>query len=71
MRTGWSTENMSYWIYKTRERIEQKIAWMLPKQIVMWAFARVFAHATTGEHEKTNAGDLLAIEAMNRWPGRV
>lgn len=47
-----------------------KIAWLLPKQIVMWAYVRVGAHATTGEYGSTNPTELGMMEALERWPSR-
>lgn len=47
-----------------------KIAWLLPKQIAMWAYIRVGAHATTGEYDSTNPTELGMMEALERWPSR-
>lgn len=61
---------MKYWLYKMRERFERGVAWALPKQIAMWAYVRVGAHATTGEYASTNVVDLSMMDALKRWPSR-
>lgn len=54
-----------------RDWFARRIAWRLPRRVVMWAVYRVLAHATTGRYEKdTNVATLTAFEALNRWDGR-
>jgi hypothetical protein len=53
-----------------REKLEMGIAWALPKQIVMWAYIRVGAAATTGAYSSTNVVDLSMMDALGRWPCR-
>jgi hypothetical protein len=53
-----------------REKLEMKIAWLLPKQIVMWAYIRVGAHATTGKYSNTIVPELGMMDALKRWPSR-
>ena len=49
------------------EKLARKIAWMLPKKVVMWAFYRVLAHSTTGKYEKTVVPDITAMDAVDRY----
>ena len=56
-------------VTRTREAIPRKIAWLLPRQVAMWAYVRVGAHATTGQYANTNVCDLSMMEALSRWPG--
>lgn len=53
---------------KTRKgKLYQAIAWRLPKELVLWAYTRVVAHATTGEYGDTVVPDITAMEALDRW----
>jgi len=52
---------------KTREKIQMKIAWALPKWLVRWASVRMIAHATTNEYGNTIVPDLSAMDALERW----
>lgn len=52
------------------EKIYQFIANLLPRQLVLWCFIRVFAHGTTGKHEKTNCTDIECMEILKRWGDR-
>lgn len=45
----------------------KKIAWLLPKRVVMWAFIRVGAHATTGAYSHTVVPELPMMDALKRW----
>lgn len=47
--------------------IPMKIAWKLPKSVVMWAGYRVVAHATTGAYSAQHVHDLEAMTALARW----
>jgi hypothetical protein len=47
--------------------IARKIAWRLPRRVVMWCFYRVLAEATTGKYGKTNVADLVALDAVDRF----
>lgn len=35
------------------DNLAKRVAWLLPKRVVLWAYVRVGAHATTGEYENT------------------
>ena len=52
---------------KLKEKICIKLAWMLPRRLVMWCAARVGAHATTGQYGTTVVPDLLFMDALKRW----
>lgn len=49
------------------EKLQRKIAWSLPKWLVMWAYVRVVAHATTGRWSNQVVPELGATEALDRW----
>lgn len=59
-----------YKIYREQwaEKLAMKIAWLLPKRVVMWAYVRVGAHATTGEYGNTVVPELSMMDALKRWP---
>jgi hypothetical protein len=49
------------------ERLARKIAWRLPRRVVMWCYVRVGAYATTGEYSDTVVPDLSMMDALGRW----
>jgi len=49
------------------ERLLIKIAWLLPKKLVMWCGYRIGAFATTGKYEETIVPELTFMDAMERW----
>ena len=49
------------------EKIWIKIAWLLPRQLVMWAAIRLAAHATQGEYGNTIVPELSMMDAIKRW----
>ena len=54
-------------IDRLKERIAIKIAWMLPRRLVMWCAFRVGANATQGPHSNQIVPDLTFMDAMDRW----
>lgn len=52
---------------KLKEKLQRKIVWSLPRSIVMWAYIRVVAHATTGRWSRQVVPELGALEALDRW----
>lgn len=52
-----------------REKIAMKIAWMLPRDVAMWCFYRVLAHATQGQWSDTPVVGMTWETAANRWIG--
>lgn len=49
------------------DNIARRIAWLLPKRIVMRCAIRIGANATTGEYGNQVVPDLLFMDAMKRW----
>ena len=49
------------------ERIWIKLAWLLPKKLVLWASLRLIAHATTGKYGSQIVPELSAMDAVKRW----
>lgn len=58
---------VKYRLYKIRKAIPQKIAWLLPKSVVMWAYLRVGAHATTGKYGSVIVPEVSMMDALDRW----
>lgn len=56
------------WRERTANRVAMKVAWLLPRRVVMWAYIRVGSHATTGEYSNTVVPELSMMEALKRWP---
>lgn len=50
-----------------REVIVRKIAWALPRDLVMWCAIRLIAHATQGQYSNQIVPELGAMEALKRW----
>lgn len=67
MMLSYYLRDHKYQTRKLREKLQRKIAWILPRSIVMWCFVRVVAHATTGEYSNQIVPELTAIEALDRW----
>lgn len=61
---------MKYEARKFKEKVQRKIAWLLPHSIVMWAFIRVVSHGTTGKWSRQVVPKLTAVEALKRWDDR-
>ena len=49
------------------ETIAQKIAWLLPRRVVYWAFIRVWAYATGEKYPTTEAPSIHCDTALARW----
>lgn len=56
-----------YWKYRSNEKFWIKLAWLLPKKLVMWSSIRLIANATTGEYRNQIVPELTAMEALDRW----
>jgi hypothetical protein len=52
---------------KRRDFFWRWLVWKLPRRMVMWAYYRVVAYATTGEYGNTIPNELDVMEAVNRW----
>lgn len=58
------------WKYEARkfkEKVQRKIAFMLPRSVVMWAYIRVVLHATNGKWGNTVVPEITAMDALDRW----
>lgn len=60
--------DIKYKLGKRHEAFLRWIVWHMPKRLVMWAFYRVVANATTGEYGNTIVPELTAMDAIQRWP---
>lgn len=58
---------LKYKATKFSEKVQRKIVWLLPRSIVMRAYIRVLAHATSGKWGNTIVADITAMEALKRW----
>lgn len=62
---------MMFWIrfycVRVKEKLAIKMAWMLPRYLVMWCAMRVVAHATSGDYGSTIVPQLSAMDAIKRW----
>lgn len=50
-----------------REKLWIKLAWLMPKRLVLWASIRLIANATTGEYSSQIVPDLTCMDALDRW----
>ena len=58
---------ISYRFLCLKDKAAQKIAWWLPRRVVLWAAVRVGAHATTGPYGHQVVPALLFFDAITRW----
>jgi len=56
-----------YELRKRRERVIRWFVWRLPREVVMWSYVRVAAHATTGKYGDTVVPELGMMDALKRW----
>ena len=49
------------------DSIAMKVAWLLPKRLVLWCAIRVVSHATTGQYSNQIVPELTAMDAIQRW----
>lgn len=59
--------NIRLWWRKWSERFWVKLAWAMPKTLVMWCAVRLGAHATGGKYESTVVPELTFMDALKRW----
>lgn len=50
-----------------KEKVVIKIAWKLPRYLVLWCSIRLMAYATTGEYGKEHPDDVSIMDALKRW----
>ena len=49
------------------EKIWIKLAWLLPRKLVLWAAIRLAAYATQGDYSNTIVPELSMMDAIKRW----
>lgn len=49
------------------EKLQQAIAWRMPRWLVYWCAIRLGAHATAGKYGDTNVPELKFVDAICRW----
>jgi hypothetical protein len=50
-----------------KEKIAQKIAWLMPKIVVKWCSLRLIANATQVKYSSQIVPELTAMDALSRW----
>ena len=50
-----------------KEKIKLWFVWKMPDWLVYWCSIRLIAHATQGPYGSTNATELTAMDALDRW----
>jgi hypothetical protein len=53
---------------RLKEKVLIAVSWHLPKSLVYWCAIRLMAHATTGKYSNQVVPELLAMDALQRWP---
>ena len=48
------------------DKFWMQLAWLLPKQLVKWAYVRLHVHATTAYPSKV-IDDISCFDAMKAW----
>ena len=56
-----------YRLRELKEKVTIKIAWKLPKYLVMWCAVRLMSYATVGEYGNQHPGDISIMDALKRW----
>jgi len=70
------------WKYEKDKLVEKawmKLAWLLPRKLVYYSVVRMFAEATTTNHNDFSSfrrtdmapPDLPVVDAMKAWEGRT
>lgn len=63
----WYFKELTY--PKYRDKLIRAIVWRLPREVILWATVRLFAHGTTGKYGNTHPDSLTLFEALDRWKG--
>ncbi len=50
-----------------KERLQFKIAWLIPRWLVYFCSIRLIANATQGKYSGQLAPELKAMDALKRW----
>jgi hypothetical protein len=59
---------LRHWL---RERVAFRLAWLLPRDVAMWAAIRVYAHATQGKWGGETPESVSILTALQRWDERT
>lgn len=54
-----------------RRFLYQRLAWILPKELVYFVIIRALASVTTGKWSNTGVPKLTMVEALNRWEAQL
>jgi len=54
-------------VNKYQDKAAMFVAWMLPRRVVLWAYVRVMAHATSGPYGTENVDSITYSTAYRRW----
>jgi len=49
------------------DKIAMQVAWWLPREVALWAYIRVMAHATQGPYGNQHVDDVRYSDAYKRW----
>lgn len=49
------------------DKFWMKLAYLLPRNLVMWCAIRIGDHATTGRYSTQIVPDLRFMDAIKRW----
>jgi hypothetical protein len=50
-----------------KDKLAHRIARLLPRRVLKWAFVVVAANALCGEYRKTAADEVTLVEALKAW----
>ena len=50
-----------------REKVEMKVAWLMPKRVAYWCAIRLGAFATVGKYGNESPSGLKFMDALERW----
>lgn len=53
--------------HEFQEWLAIKIAWLLPRQVALWAMIRVMAHASSGQWGNEHPDSINYAKAHDRW----
>ena len=59
--------DIKYEWYRFKEKMNIRIAWLLPKTLVMWCFYRVLAHASSGKYGNETPCGMTWETIADRW----
>ncbi len=58
---------IKHWFSQLKDKVSRKIAWCLPKPIVMWCYYRVAAHVTSNEFSNDDVDSITMMDAISSW----